>query len=100
MTSGTRRDLFKEGLQWGGQLRGGLRQLKMATLRRALILLGCPDEESTQVLDTNSQHPHKGPHTFTMSLQRVTISTMPVRFPEHTGMYRGKLPGKQPLIQG
>ena len=54
----------------------GLRQLKMATLRRALILLGCPEEESTPVLvlDTNSKHPHKGPHTFPMSLWRMTIS--------------------------
>lgn len=82
MASGTRRDLFKEGLQWGGQPRVGLRRLKMATLSCALIFLGCPEEESTQVLvlDTNSQHPHKGPHTFTMSFWRMTVSTMPSGF--------------------
>lgn len=54
----------------------------MVTLRRALIFLGCPEEESTQVLvlDSNSQHPHKGLHTFTMFLWRMTISTMPASF--------------------
>lgn len=54
----------------------GLRRLKMATLRCALIFLGCPEEESTPVLvlDTDSQHPHKGRHTFPMSLWRTTMS--------------------------
>lgn len=46
------------------------RPLKMAIPRHALSLLGCCEEGNTHVLvlDANSQHPHKGTHTFTMSL--------------------------------
>lgn len=49
----------------------------MATLSHALPFQGYPEEESTHVLvlDTNSQHPHKGTHPFTMSLQRMTVCT-------------------------
>lgn len=49
----------------------------MATLSHALPFQGYPEEENTHVLvlDTNSQHPHKGTHPFTMSLQRMTVCT-------------------------
>lgn len=49
----------------------------MAILSHALPFQGYPEEESTHVLvlDTNSQHPHKGTHPFTMSLQRMTVCT-------------------------
>lgn len=53
-----------------------VKPLKMA-LSHALPFLGWPEEGSTCVLvsDTNSQHPHKGTHPFTMSLQRMTVCT-------------------------
>lgn len=64
------------------------RPLKMATLNHARSFQGCPEEEGIHilVLDTNSQHPHKGTHTFTMSLRRMTIvlTLTPVQLPEHT----------------
>lgn len=66
--------------------------LKMATLSHALPFPSCPEEESAHVLvlDTNSQHPHKCTHPFTMSLQRKTICTWSC--PRTPRMHRGKLP--------
>lgn len=81
----------------------GLRRLKMATLRCALIFLGCPEEESTPVLvlDTDSQNPHKGPHTFPMSLWRTTMSKHCLSgFQSTKECTEGDCRGKQPLIQG
>lgn len=53
------------------------RPVKMATHSRDLTFPGCPEEENTcvLVLDANSQHPHKCTHTFTVSLQTMTIHT-------------------------
>lgn len=82
------------------------RPLKMATLNHARSFQGCPEEEGIHilVLDTNSQHPHKGTHTFTMSLRRMTIVlsdtyACPVAR-THPECTEGSGLGMQPLIQG